>query len=379
MRAMEPEEIAVVLARASELHSKLSDAISFVVQDAPSPSPSSSRIQDLQNGDGSSELRSLASIRDALEVLEEQLESLQALQQQQRADRDAGLAEIEESRRVFLKQLKDYRGRELEIVQEALAFAGGSVPDKDELPSSGYTYIDDDETSQTPLVSLPSGMSGRGQRQDLHEGQQTRNEMFGFEVEEVQEEGSEGDSTFGDDDERDPGSLIGAAVRAANAVRNTVASSGAFASALNAVKSSVALLGRLVGQISGQVTGPSSKVVLIVVSTLAVLSLTDLGERRTKSVARVSRMPAHRSPQHHICGLMTESSSQAKTAKFHSHGTKDNSPQEPVKPSVQGENLVTGSQYKKSEDDFPNCVVRERLELPFYQELQTPDILHGRG
>ncbi|KAI5059389.1 hypothetical protein GOP47_0025708 [Adiantum capillus-veneris] len=353
---MEPEEIAVVLTRASELHSKLSDAISFAVEESPS---SSSRLTVLPNGDGSSELRSLAAIRDSLEVLEEQLESLQALQQQQRADRDAGLAEIEESRRLFLKRLEDYRGRELEVVQEALAFAGGNVPDKDELPSQSYPPLEDGES---PLVSIPRG------REDFHEEQRSRNQVFGFEVEEAQEDdGSEVDSTFEDEDYRNSDNLIRTAVKSVNAMKYSVMSSRAFAFVFNVVKSSVSFLRRFAGQISGQVTGPPSKVVLVVVSTFVVLSLTDLGERRTKSVARVSRMPAHRSHQHHNSNANGERGPHMTSSKFYHH-VKD-----------PGSMPAEGSEVRKEEDDFPRCVVRERLELPFYQELRSPDVLYGRG
>ncbi|MCO5575099.1 hypothetical protein L7F22_028896 [Adiantum nelumboides] len=368
---MEPEEIAVVLSRASELHSKLSDAISFVVEE--SPSASSSRISGLPNGDGSSELRSLGAIRDSLKVLEEQLESLQALQQQQRADRDAGLAEIEESRRLFLKHLNDYRGRDLEVVQEARAFAGGNVPDKDELPAQGYPPLEDGES---PLVSIPRGRYGSGQIQDFHEEQRSRSQVFGFEVEEGQEDdGSEVDLTFEDEDDRDSDNPIRAVVKSVNAMKNSMISSRPFAFFFSAVKSSVSFLGRFVGQISGQVTGPPSKVVLIVVSTLVVLSLTDLGERRTKSVARVSRKPAHRSHQHQFLNATSEKGSRLNSSKVYSTKEPDLSRGMPAV----GSGFTAGSDERKVDDDFPKCVVRERLELPFYQELQTPDVLHGRG
>ena len=96
--AMEPEEISVVLSRASELHLKLADAIALVSRSSlPSHSPSSisspssfafhssssssipSSESCIQNGyhTGASELQSLVSVRDALHVLEQQLESLQ--------------------------------------------------------------------------------------------------------------------------------------------------------------------------------------------------------------------------------------------------------------------------------------------------------------
>lgn len=113
---MEPDEIGVVLARASELHAKISDAIERALKsefllstgggrspkqgdsaaaEIPPSSPTSgsdqggyggkestqqrrlSESDGVERGDGSAEARSLGSIRDALEVLEEQLESLQ--------------------------------------------------------------------------------------------------------------------------------------------------------------------------------------------------------------------------------------------------------------------------------------------------------------
>ena len=44
--------------------------------------------------------------------------------------------------------------------------------------------------------------------------------------------------------------------------------------------------------------------------------------------------------------------------------------------------ILEQSAYKVDEEDdeyFPKCIVRERIELPFYKDLQAPDILYGRG
>jgi hypothetical protein len=108
---MEPDEIGVVLARASELHAKISDAIERALKsevlintggrspkdgesgDNPAGSPTSAHLGSYggkesqqrrmsesdggERGESSAEARSLGAIRDALEILEEQLESLQ--------------------------------------------------------------------------------------------------------------------------------------------------------------------------------------------------------------------------------------------------------------------------------------------------------------
>jgi len=95
--AMEADEIRVVLARASELHAKISEAIeralkSEFLQSASSRSSIDSIFSDGEEmngfdrfdrgygkvaGDGNVEARTLGLIRDALETLEEQLEALQ--------------------------------------------------------------------------------------------------------------------------------------------------------------------------------------------------------------------------------------------------------------------------------------------------------------
>lgn len=367
---MEPEEIAVVLSRASELHSKLSDTIH--------------RLPDLPNGPSntaSAELQSLASVRDALELLEEQLDALQVLQQQQRAERDAGLAAIEESRRVLLRRLNEHTGRELEVIQEALAFAGGTVPEKEDLPLPPYPKIYDEESPQVRPVSVPSRGSRPEGRSEMGEEQQDRSEVLDFEVEDAQEddEGSEGDFEY--EEEREPDSLIGVAVNAANAVKT----SGAFAFVVPSVKSSVSFLGSIVEKVTGQVTGPSSKVLLIVVSTLAVLSLTDLGERRRKSVSRVSKTPAHRSQHHHhhhIAAAQLNGQAdcvKSPHAECSPHAKDEPSHTSKVEPPAPDEQSPKKSMKMNLGDEFPKCVVRERLELPFYQELQTPDVLYGRG
>lgn len=70
---------------------------------------------------------SLSNIYDCLTSFLTFFLFLQALQQQQQYEREAALADIENSRRKLLDKLKDYKGKDLEVIQEASAFAGETV------------------------------------------------------------------------------------------------------------------------------------------------------------------------------------------------------------------------------------------------------------
>lgn len=86
---MEADEIRVVLARASELHAKISDAIERALKSEFLQSTSSRSLdsnfssgeEEIRGFGGGSnvEARTLGLIRDALETLEEQLEALQVV------------------------------------------------------------------------------------------------------------------------------------------------------------------------------------------------------------------------------------------------------------------------------------------------------------
>ncbi|KAK1417466.1 hypothetical protein QVD17_26593 [Tagetes erecta] len=112
---MDDEGIALVLARASELRSKITNCIH---------NASSTQDDDEQEQVQSD---SLLNIRDSLQALEAQLSSLQALQQQQWYEKETSLAEIDYSRKKLLQKLKEYKGDELEVIQEATAFASSAV------------------------------------------------------------------------------------------------------------------------------------------------------------------------------------------------------------------------------------------------------------
>lgn len=134
MAAMDPHEMSVVISRAAELHANIDAAIDRSLNHTSWRHSRHTNSQDLV------EARSLASIRDALEVLEEQLACLQTLQRQQRAEKDATLAELEESKEIFIRRLKQHRGREWKVISDALSFAGEPEPllEKDDLSFPPY-------------------------------------------------------------------------------------------------------------------------------------------------------------------------------------------------------------------------------------------------
>ncbi|KAL1563985.1 plastid division protein PDV2-like [Salvia divinorum] len=127
---MDEDRIVLVLAKTSDLRSKIISCIHNTASNADgeiggSESKESEANPDAENqeNDVEEDAESLLNIKDALESLEAQLSSLQALQQQQWYEREAALAEIEYSQKKLLKELKEYKGKDLEVIHEAVAFA----------------------------------------------------------------------------------------------------------------------------------------------------------------------------------------------------------------------------------------------------------------
>lgn len=169
---MEMEEVEAVLEKIWDLHDKLSDAIHSIsrshflhsVKALRNPNPNdlfhpplptnNNNVSDSKPGfvyvkgfpieqdDDSAihEAKSLNSIRTALENLEDQLEFFHTVQTQQRAERDAAIARLEQSRIVLALRLADHHGNKYKVIEEARAFVGEVqnhakfVP-----PENGYT------------------------------------------------------------------------------------------------------------------------------------------------------------------------------------------------------------------------------------------------
>ncbi|GJS78293.1 plastid division protein PDV2-like protein [Tanacetum coccineum] len=117
---MDEDGIALVLARASELRSKITNCI----QNSSVDSTTNNKEDEDEEEE---EDESLLNIKDSFEALESQLSSLQALQQQQWYEKEASLAEIDYSRKKLLQKLKAYKGDQLDVIQEATAFASSTV------------------------------------------------------------------------------------------------------------------------------------------------------------------------------------------------------------------------------------------------------------
>ncbi|KAL0702509.1 hypothetical protein Bca4012_058631 [Brassica carinata] len=159
---MEDEEgIGLILARATELRLKITDCIDTSSTDVSSPreekkdeitgrqekdfdSFSSDDVDDEEESDDQ-----LLRIRDALESLESQLAALQIeselvsfsvnvemyvnLRQRQQYEKQVALSDIDYSRKMLLEKLKEYKGKELEVLSEASTFAGERVDYENDL------------------------------------------------------------------------------------------------------------------------------------------------------------------------------------------------------------------------------------------------------
>ncbi|XP_078179901.1 plastid division2 [Carex rostrata] len=131
---MEGAEIGLVLAHAAELRSKISECIKRNGGERLAKSKIYDEEEERDDEEeGDVEQEALLAICDALKSLEDQLTQLQDLQQQQRYERETILSQIDRSRRVLLSKLREYKGQEFEIINEAAAFAGETF-DPEEWP-----------------------------------------------------------------------------------------------------------------------------------------------------------------------------------------------------------------------------------------------------
>ncbi|KAF8112744.1 hypothetical protein N665_0062s0088 [Sinapis alba] len=184
---MEDEEgIGLILARATELRLKITDCIdtsstaidddggnelSFPgegkrdgSQDKDFDSISSGDVEEEEEEE---EAEQLLRIRDALESLESQLASLQNLRQRQQYEKQVALSEIDYSRKVLLEKLKEYKGKEFEVLREASTFAGERVDYENDLLLPPYPLHPPPlslglDNNNAYLPHLPSKQNGFG-------------------------------------------------------------------------------------------------------------------------------------------------------------------------------------------------------------------------
>lgn len=188
---MEEDRIGLVLVRVSELRSKITNCIqkAFSIGENEEAGKrlkgSEAAGPDAEDDDVDEEADSLLNIRDALESLESQLAALQALQEQQLYEKESALAAIRFGQKKLLEKLKEYKGEELEVVQEAIAFAGETVEDNNDLllppyPSrpSRSAVSDKDYLSflSHGRKTTPNGVKNEVGEEGAHESQ--KDEMF---------------------------------------------------------------------------------------------------------------------------------------------------------------------------------------------------------
>ncbi|MBA0581192.1 plastid division protein PDV2 isoform X1 [Gossypium raimondii] len=185
---MEEEGVGLALARATELRLKISNCITKATSGNPvSPYKQSQEGKQTDknaslNGDkphqtlggtddeeeAEETTERLLDIRDALESLESQLLALQNLQHQQSYEKEVALAEIDYSRRVVLEKLKEYQGKDMEVILEASAFVSKTVENNSDLLLPPYPsrlprslVLDNGSLShlQSTYKSSPNGVS----------------------------------------------------------------------------------------------------------------------------------------------------------------------------------------------------------------------------
>ncbi|XP_010516990.1 PREDICTED: plastid division protein PDV2-like isoform X1 [Camelina sativa] len=154
---MEDEEgIGLILARATELRLKISDCIDSSSTAVSENGGDGGGNEDLSPGEGrkdeifrnqdkdfdsissddvveEAEAERLLRIRDAIESLESQLASLQNLRQRQQYEKQVALSEIDYSRKMLLEKLKEYKGKDFEVLRETTTFAGERVDYENDL------------------------------------------------------------------------------------------------------------------------------------------------------------------------------------------------------------------------------------------------------
>nr|GMD85774.1 plastid division protein PDV2 [Ipomoea batatas] len=165
---MEEGRIEMVLARITELRSKITNCIA------------ADRTEGRELRKGGTEMDSdevsdcLLSIRDALEKLEVLVSSLQALHQQQLYEKAEAFAGIAYSQEKLLKKLKEYKGNNLDIINEAIAFVGETVEESNDLllppyPTQPYPLVSDKLYPSYPPSSHVISQNGVISGSQLHQ------------------------------------------------------------------------------------------------------------------------------------------------------------------------------------------------------------------
>ncbi|XP_031126289.1 plastid division protein PDV2-like [Ipomoea triloba] len=130
---MDEDRIELVLARISELRSKITNCIATGRLEGRELGKEGSDVDQEAELDSDEATDCLLNIREALEKLELQVSSLQALQHQQLYEKEEALAGIVYSQEKLLHKLKEYKGENLDVIREAIAFVGETAEENNDL------------------------------------------------------------------------------------------------------------------------------------------------------------------------------------------------------------------------------------------------------
>lgn len=265
--------------------------------------------------------------------------SIQAMQQHQRTEKDAALAELEESRHVLLQKLKDHRGQEWEVVQEALAFAGEPVepaePERDDLLLPPYPR---------PVVD-PSTFALEGQSPPFQARAISLRSSRAVKKLTLPKNGSD------EKDNEDSKAPVSHGVESGK--EECYQEQGVSPEHEVETEGGIAVVRGFLRGFSvkfGSALVHATKAVLVVASVVAFLAFTEHNHRQVEQKARA--VPSSVKPV-----LLPAS---------------EPKPPPPLK-CPPGKKLIV------EDDGIAKCVVKERFELPFPREVKEPDVLYGRG
>lgn len=372
LAAMEPDDIRVVMTRASELHANICDAIERVNKSRHSGKwllhsfgddgeEYDDEDAEARGNSQEDEMRSLKGIREALVALETQLKSLQSVQQQQRIRKDAVLAKLEESRRVLLQRLKEHDGREMQVVEEAMTFAGEPVKKTDDLPLPPYL----NPISPSVYSESPVFRSMKAEKPNLFKQLDDRlylNDSL-FLVDEAVSDSEAAKVERGSEMPTDVGGDL-----AIEGGPEKVTANGAEVHIDEETSPSSSGFSRLFSDMFSC----TRKTLLVVVSAVAFLLVSELNLKSPSG--RKSQKPGETEPKP---PSMSQWQEPAQTPPSKVEPRSDPKVELRPKPMPIFE---CPAGYKRIEDDgIVKCVVKERVELPFPRDIKTPDVLHGRG
>ncbi|GLJ22949.1 hypothetical protein SUGI_0432930 [Cryptomeria japonica] len=329
---MEIEEIMMVLLRASQLNTKINDAIERAVKVDINLNKERFEQGTSSSCEGGAEARNLISIRDALEALEDQLECFQALQQQQKAEKEATLTDLEESRKELLGKLRDYQGREWEVVHEALAFAGETLDESDEIPLQSYHKL----PSPNASFSVTDGKSAIYYKstdcsREIAALKQLpwKEEMYELCISEESNDRQAGEEVIGNEN-----------MKKSNKVPKQI---------VGIVCNSIS---RFIGTPVGKFIIVAAKAGFAAAGLLAVLHLTETGMKKKRMQGITG---AHNPPQKSISSPLSEKTQDIVQEKWPS------------------------GKFRNIDYDMEDCVQKERSDFPSDQEGAVPYVFYGRG